>query len=353
MKWHGWLTLGLGLGLAACDPVVSESGTESGSGGSTSTSGSSLTSPEPPTDSQTASDTLPDPSTTTDGPSVTTTGADPTSASGGDSSSGSSSGAWGSSSSSSSGDAESSTSGSSTSGDSNSGLGFIDPSDTGPIDACDPYAQDCPDGEKCNAYANDGGIWNALGCFPVVVGAGLAGDVCETEGGGASGYDTCDLGLMCWDVDTETGEGTCVPMCEGTADDPTCSEPGTQCTIANDGTLNLCLPPCDPLGQDCDNGQACYPIDNTFVCAPDASGGAGMAGEPCSTINACSAGTACISPDAYGAACPAGSPGCCTPYCEIGEPADCPEDYQFCDAWFDKGTAPDGFETVGVCSAPL
>src|SRR5690606_9934066 len=37
---------------------------------------------------------------------------------------------------------------------------------TGP--ACDNWAQDCPDGEKCAAWADDGtNSWNNLKCVPV------------------------------------------------------------------------------------------------------------------------------------------------------------------------------------------
>jgi hypothetical protein len=46
--------------------------------------------------------------------------------------------------------------------------GFIvDPDGGGPSIECDQWAQDCPPGEKCMPWANDGGSsWNATRCFP-------------------------------------------------------------------------------------------------------------------------------------------------------------------------------------------
>ena len=317
MQWRGWLTLG--LGLVACDPLVPmASDTESAPQG-TSTSGD----PSPP---PVGSDTSPGPSTITDGPSV------PPSTSTSSAPDDSSSDGWASS--------------------SETGASFLGPTDTSPDDACDPYLQDCPDGEKCNAFANDGGgAWNALGCFPVL-GFGQTGDACEVSGSGTSGHDTCDVGLICLGADTNTGLGTCISMCEGTAADPSCADPEAQCIISNEDTLNLCLPRCNPLAPDCPADQYCQPIDDAFVCFPSSqTAGEGGPGDPCTSINACIDGTACVHPGAYGASC-AGDSWCCTPYCEVGGPEVCPESEQSCIPWFDEGTAPAGLETLGVCSVP-
>lgn len=215
---------------------------------------------------------------------------------------------------------------------------------------CDVYAQDCPPGDKCNPWSDNGGSnWNALGCFPVVPSPDQPGESCTVENSGVSGFDSCAVGSMCWDVDVETNVGTCVAMCEGSALNPTCSQPGTACTISNEGVLNLCLPACDPLAQSCPGGQGCYPVDDTFVCAPDASGGAGQQGDACEFINACEPGTACVEGAAYGAGC---FSNCCTTFCTLGTGFDCPEADQDCIPWFDEGAAPSGFEDVGLCAVP-
>jgi hypothetical protein len=234
---------------------------------------------------------------------------------------------------------------------------IVDPDFGGAVTECDPYVQDCPEGEKCNAWADDGGSsWNALGCFPIDDNPDQIGDPCTVEGSGVSGIDSCDIGLMCWDVDPETNMGTCISLCQGSPDDPTCPDPLTICIIANDGVLNLCLPMCDPLVQDCGLGEACYPISDGFVCAPDASGDdLGAYGDPCEYINACDPFNACVNPDTVPGC--AGAAGCCSPFCDVTDPTSsmsCPgfAGGQECIAWFEEGLAPPGFEDVGVCAIP-
>lgn len=220
----------------------------------------------------------------------------------------------------------------------------------GPGVECDPYEQDCPDGEKCNAWSDDGGgAWNALGCFPVDPAPGQPGDPCTVEGGGTSGIDSCDVGSMCWDVEEDSDNGTCVAMCEGSAVEPTCSVPETSCVISNGGILNLCLPNCDLLLQDCPNeGEACYVVGENAVCAPDASDDGGGAGDECAFINACDPGLTCIVPDAYGPGCNPVATACCSPWCDLDAPAPCPELGQTCLPFFEEDPPP-GLENLGVC----
>jgi hypothetical protein len=231
---------------------------------------------------------------------------------------------------------------------SSTGCGFICPDD--PEFECDPWAQDCPTGEKCAPWVNNGGdSWNALRCVPVDVNSGEPGDGCTAEGLGASGFDTCALGAMCWNVD-EAGAGVCVAFCDGSPDNASCSDVSTTCVIANDGVLNLCLPVCDPLLQDCGGNQACYPVGDSFACGPDVSGEMGLFGEPCAAINVCDAGLWC----AAAAAVPgcAGAEACCTSFCDLDEGAACPGVGQECVAWFDVGEAPPGAEALGACVIP-
>jgi hypothetical protein len=247
------------------------------------------------------------------------------------------------------GPAESST------GDDPTGSVFImNPDGGGPTNECDIWAQDCPEGEKCMPWANDGGSsWNATRCSPIDENPGQPGDTCTVEGSGVSGIDSCDLAAMCWDVDGKTNMGLCVGFCEGTEDAPFCSNPDEGCSISNDGVLILCLAYCDPLLQDCAEGSACYPEENGFFCSPDASGPElGVIGDPCEYINVCDPGGWCAAaetqPDCGGAI------GCCAAFCDITDPksaAACPEGTE-CIGWHEEGPAPPGEEDIGVCVIP-
>lgn len=234
---------------------------------------------------------------------------------------------------------------------------FIVPPDGGGIGfECDMFAQDCPTGEKCMPYANDGGnSWNATRCSPIAENPGQPGDPCTVEGTGVSGIDDCDIASMCWDVDPETNMGVCVAMCTGDESNPICEDPDTSCAIVNEGALVLCLPACDPLLQDCADGQACYPVFEDWQCVPDASGEMGVYGDPCEYINVCDPGLACLGaaavPDCQG------SVGCCSEICDVTDPAGDAQctgapDGQTCQIWYEEGSAPPGYEDVGVCALP-
>ncbi len=237
------------------------------------------------------------------------------------------------------------------------GIGFItDPDGGGVSIECSVWDQDCDEGEKCSAWANDGGnSWNATKCVPLSGTPAQAGDPCTVEGSGVSGVDTCDVSSMCWDVDPQTNEGTCVAFCTGSENAPVCNDPTASCSIANEGVLILCLPSCDPLIQNCAEGQACYPIDNAFVCAPDASGEEqGADNDACEFLNACDAGNICVNPEIVDG-CPSGSNGCCQNVCDLtATPADqgCAGS-ETCTPWFEEGSVPPGYEDVGVCALPV
>lgn len=133
---------------------------------------------------------------------------------------------------------------------------------------CTVWDQDCGEGEVCRPWANDGGdIWNATLCRPVDPKPAQVGEPCTAEGSPVSGLDSCDVGLMCWNVSDETLEGECVEFCGGTELEPTCDDALDTCSIFNDGWLPVCLPACDPLASTCDNGFGCYPgSQGDFVC---------------------------------------------------------------------------------------
>src|SRR5262245_29604034 len=54
-------------------------------------------------------------------------------------------------------------------------MGFVPMTDTMAVSECDPWAQDCPEGEKCVAYGSTGGNWDANKCV-LVTGDGQQGD---------------------------------------------------------------------------------------------------------------------------------------------------------------------------------
>jgi len=245
------------------------------------------------------------------------------------------------------------TTGSDTTGTETTGCTFLSCMDGGAPDTneCDIWAQDCPDGEKCMPWANDGGgSWNALKCSPVDANPGQSGDECVAEGGGVSGVDNCDLGLLCWYVNEEN-IGSCIDQCTGTEDAPMCPS-GTVCDVTNEGVLTLCLPTCDPLLVDCPGDQICFysNLAGDFICDFDASGEMGAYGDPCEYINVCDPGLFCANPENV-PGCQAG--GCCSEYCDINEGNTCSgQDMgQDCVPWFEMD-APPGLEHVGACVVP-
>jgi len=246
--------------------------------------------------------------------------------------------------------------GGTTAADGDSGPAFVLRPDGGGDHECDIWTQDCPDGEKCAAWSNDGGAWNATKCVPVDANPQQPGDPCMVEGGGTSGIDNCALGAMCWAVDQD-GMGVCVEQCTGTPDAPICSDPEAVCAITNMGSLILCLSTCDPILQNCPGAtEACYLLDGvTITCGPDASGNAGVWGDPCEFDNVCDPGLLC-SPSETVPDCQ-GSYGCCTEWCDVTLPN--PESQctgaamgQLCVPFFEPGMAEPGLEHVGICAIP-
>ena len=215
--------------------------------------------------------------------------------------------------------------------------------------ACDPYAQDCPPGQKCAPYAVGGSAWNATKCVDIT-GDGAPGDPCTAPGGGFDGPDDCALGAFCWDVGVDN-QGTCVRQCSGSIDDPFCP-PGYQCHIASEAAIALCLTGCDPLAEDCPN-SICVPNGDGFICAGDASAEAGQTNDPCEFINSCDPGLACLDPASASSACDLQAPGCCQPFCALPD-GPCPNPDQQCVALFDpkRPDLPPDYKDIGTCRIP-
>jgi hypothetical protein len=220
------------------------------------------------------------------------------------------------------------------------GDGVSDHSSSGP---CDPWKQDCPAGEKCVPYVYDqnGGGWDANKCVPILGGLG-PGKACQYTGTFES-HDDCDGSSFCWEVSGEGG--TCRAFCEGNADLPGCAE-GKACLVANEEVINLCVDACHPLTQNCNANLGCYWSGSVFVCV--VVGGDGSEDQPCSFINDCTPGLACLDsqllPGCAGTA-------CCTPWCDVGLQGPCAQG-KACIPWFDAGLAPPGYENVGICAVP-
>jgi Mg-chelatase subunit ChlD len=119
-------------------------------------------------------------------------------------------------------------------------LSFVPSADFAGVSECDPFIQDCPEGEKCVAYASTGGNFDANKCVPVT-GSGMPGEACS-YGGVVEATDDCNDIAYCWDVMDMMGalEGTCTQFCGGSPDAPQCPV-GYECLIAYDGSVNLCI----------------------------------------------------------------------------------------------------------------
>ena len=232
------------------------------------------------------------------------------------------------------------------------GSTFLSPPDVGQgAFACDIWAHDCPAGEKCMPWANDGGSsWTGTRCSPIAPSPAGIGEPCNVDGSGVSGLDDCDLASMCWDVDPETNTGTCVPLCVGDPSGPLCDDPGRHCVQAAGGALNICLPACNPLLQDCREGLGCYSGYGGFLCSPDASGGTGTLNEPCEFLNVCVPGLHCRG--GPGVPCPSGAAACCRPYCDLGASETPCSVLEECVPWNEHDNVPPQLQDLGYCAFP-
>ena len=234
---------------------------------------------------------------------------------------------------------------------SSGGSDFLSPSDLGSGElTCDVWSQNCPDGFKCMPYALTGAMWTDTRCSPLAEQPAQTGEACQVFDAMGSGVDDCDLSSMCWQVDAVTLTGTCFPFCVGQPTAPRCENTERYCSQTSAGLVNLCHPACNPIVQDCPEGQGCYPEASTFACISDGTGQYGNRDEWCNLSHHCSAGLSCVSH--YERACPGGPPGCCRPFCEVGTSGPPCSPLDECAPWFEDALAPAGLEDVGLCLPP-
>lgn len=229
--------------------------------------------------------------------------------------------------------------------------------DDGTIDGeCSIWDQDCAAGEKCAPWSAEADlIPDEIRCCPEDANAVQPGDDCVVEGHLGSCLDNCQLGSMCLDFDGD-GMGTCAAFCQGSADNPQC-EPDQTCLIYFAG-VPFCFDQCDPLLQECPEGDGCYPDEEApggtgFICLPTLGGT--QAGGLCWLLSSCAPGLICVTPD-FIPDCNENF-GCCTPLCDTTEEPDpCPDvdPALACVSWYIGGQEPPdaAYQNVGACVIP-
>lgn len=212
----------------------------------------------------------------------------------------------------------------------------------GVMSQCSPWLQDCPNGEKCVAYASAGSsTWDANKCVPVL-GNGQIGDACKYDGPSSS-TDDCGADGWCWNVDAD-GIGVCTGFCTGPMEDPIC-ESGFGCWIDNQGSINMCMMQCDPLIQNCvSTADWCFYnyMSGRFVCK--AATEDLPTGAPCTTIDGCVGGNTCLQAEVF-PSCDGFA--CCAAFCDLTAP-NCTQPGTKCVSLFGESAAPE-FVNLGVC----
>jgi hypothetical protein len=148
----------------------------------------------------------------------------------------------------------------------------------------------------------------------------------------------------------------CGPRADDVADGETStSETSTETgssdteTGTGDGGVECEGERCNPLENDCPEGELCIFFNTEFQCFPSTGDGSGVAGAPCATATACNEGLACIQ-SVFFEDCAADA--CCSPNCDLDEPNTCPnaDAGEVCIQWFmgQQDTDP-CYVNAGVC----
>lgn len=235
---------------------------------------------------------------------------------------------------------------STTAQDNESATSLALPDDMGRDDIpCNPFLDQCPPATKCTLYdTDDSGDWDDYRCRPLSPDPKQLYEVCMITG---NGIDTCDKHLVCWS-DDGSDTGLCYGLCVGSVDDPSCTDPEAYCAIFAD-SLSVCVPTCNPLINECAQGELCGPNGDYFLCIEDQSNGDGGLYVPCESPYECNPGLGCTD-SASVAKCDPKFLGCCVPWCDLEQTDFCPDDLA-CEPWWEPGTEHPGTENLGICSS--
>lgn len=210
---------------------------------------------------------------------------------------------------------------------------FLVNPDGGIVESC--FYFPCSEGYKCTAQGSPEIGWCCERCVPVVPDPRVVGEACTVESSALSGLDDCDAASLCWNVDPDTGQGTCVAYCE-----QECANADLHCAEVN--FFYLCLPACDPIAQDCPPAAGCYPDRRGFSCIPRYFGSVG-AGEACQDPTMCEPGLTCQRSDLL-PSCDGNR--CCTSYCSVSS-NDCADPVEDCVPVHSRPMQ--GEEDIGYC----
>jgi hypothetical protein len=198
---------------------------------------------------------------------------------------------------------------------------------------CNPFAQDCPPGEKCVPRGLNGWSYYSK-CYPIL-GDAAAGEPCSD----GLMFDDCDATSVCLG-------GICQPLCTGNEQMPSCPQEYA-CSLPDYGPP-LCVQPCHPLTESCAAPElACMWTGALFGCIGPADPQV-PTGQYCSDINQCASGV-CLGWD-INVNCPFDAGGCCTAFCAISAgdgPCQAISPNHTCEPFFVE--LPPGYEDVGIC----
>lgn len=152
---------------------------------------------------------------------------------------------------------------------------------------------------------------------------------CLVDGLPNSGQDACDVGFYCRTFNPNVNDGYCAALCSGTSDAPICTD-ALVCDQTDELTPFCSVRTCDPLAQDCSDGQTCLNLGllfMDFVCVETSADAAGFR-ESCVPTpefgeeSNCAEGLTCVTfPYAPGLC---SGLACCTAFCDVGGSLDCP-----------------------------
>lgn len=156
---------------------------------------------------------------------------------------------------------------------------------------CDPFAQDCPDGQRCHMVFDNG--WGER-CIPMPAEPTGLDEVCAQAIGGVRGNDSCAPRTLCafWGLPRSTPqERRCRALCQRNDE---CGPDEACLLLGGDTRTGGCVPKCDPVANDCQEGTRCIVLrataegESATLCALP---GDGAIGDACRVDGDCAEGT--------------------------------------------------------------